>query len=103
LINFDQRGFSRREFRPDQRRVSDRHRQAVADLMHLRRISGTEIAITAVLHVGRCLLLSDGFKSAIARGPKSARTASRRSFASSATTGWAKWPISRHATPASGT
>jgi hypothetical protein len=34
---------------PGQRRLSDRHRQAVADLMHLCRNTGTEIAITAVL------------------------------------------------------
>jgi hypothetical protein len=33
-----------------QRRPSDRHRQAVADLVHLRRNVPPEIAITAVLH-----------------------------------------------------
>jgi hypothetical protein len=31
--------------------VSDRHRQACADLVHLRRDTGTEITITAVVHV----------------------------------------------------
>jgi len=35
---------------PHQRRMSDRHRQAVADLVHLRRNTGPEIAITAVVH-----------------------------------------------------
>jgi hypothetical protein len=33
-----------------QRRPSDRHWQACADLVHLRRYAGREIAITAVVH-----------------------------------------------------
>jgi hypothetical protein len=33
-----------------QRGVSDLHRQAIADLVHLRRNSGPEITITAVAH-----------------------------------------------------
>jgi hypothetical protein len=34
----------------DQGRVSDQHRQSVADLAHLRRNGGPEITINAVLH-----------------------------------------------------
>jgi len=33
-----------------QGRVSDQHRQSVADLEHLRRNGGPEITINAVLH-----------------------------------------------------
>jgi hypothetical protein len=48
---------------PGQRRVSNRHRQAVADLVHLRRNAGPKIAITAMVRAPadprhRCLLLS---------------------------------------------
>jgi hypothetical protein len=34
---------------PAQGRMSDRHRQALANRVHLRRNSGPEIAITAVV------------------------------------------------------
>jgi hypothetical protein len=44
-----------------QRRPSDRHRQAVCDLVHLCRNTGPEIAITAVYHApaGKSALEAD--------------------------------------------